>query len=1120
MSTPVLPLHYSLPLNGTVLVEASAGTGKTYTLERLMARHILWHGRPIESVLAVTFTNAAASDIRQRLRAFLGRVRDAGMDPADADLQQLHGARPDDVDAACWQARLDQALAHIDRAAIHTIHGFCQRLLEDFAIEFGQPMPAPQLLEDESALHRDICERFWRQTAQDPMLGAALDGTPQTLARELPNLLRAPLKPDRPALGPAPDFAAAVQALRTAHAQHRTQAEQALRQALQAGAVNKSSYKDGKLERLFAELDAFLLSPTPDALPGLDKLAYSQIKANKGHAPPDNPLLHALDDWRVFCALQSQFNADRRLAFWHALREFAGAALARHKAEHGLLGFDDLIAQVHAALCASGNEALRDRIRARYPVALIDEFQDTDDRQWQIFEALYQNRADASLVLVGDPKQAIYGFRGGDIHTYLRVQAQVGIYGTLDRNFRSHQALLDAVDDVFLSKGEHPFNEREITYRRSIAGRDDAAQLRLEQQLQPALQLLQATQAPDSGKPLQEAALAECCARDIAFWLQAGAEGRARLGTGPAARALQADDIAVLVGTHKQAELMRQALRQAGLGSAYASRGTLLESYEAHDLLLLLQALSPRGASTARSAARCSVLLAMAYDGPVPWPVLAQALASRGPLAALQPVLDAAQDALMRCTNGARRTANYRQLLALLQSRYRPGQAVEQAARWLARQMHGNGEAAGDGVRPWLESSRAQVRIMTMHQSKGLEFGMVYLPFAALPAGERNDVQLRRIHLDGQYCHYLGALPEHLKAARAAQQQAEQLRLLYVAMTRARFALRCGWPALASRGNSALGQLLGEVEAGARAHSPPTRTAAIVPSAASTPAANLLPAITRLPPVWQVHSFSSLHRGFARQPAGVDGYGLPGTTGRTPFQGPAYGNALHLVLEHVQAGAWLGEGIGAEGLALCTQALRRFGYTAALAQTGAAELAALARACLLAPLPEGICLRDLPAADMRRELEFDLRLVQADTAHMIALLHAHGYCLQRRPDSLGTRLNGLLNGKIDLLYRHQERLYVLDYKSNTLPDYGADSLRASIQDNEYDLQYLLYCVAVHRWQRFRRRDYDIVRHFGGVRYLYARGLDAGDAANGRYCDNPDAGLIERLARCFDAGVRP
>lgn len=1128
------PLPYRVPLTGTVLIEASAGTGKTHTLERLMARHILWQGHTIADVLAVTFTNAATADIKLRLHRFLTRCfeYDGG---ADDDIEHLFAGKPDSLDDAALRTRLASALADFDRAAVYTIHGFCQRLIQDYALDMAQAIPSPALLEDESALRLQVCEEFWRRYGQDPqfcdLLDAAL-GSPPLLVRQLADLLTtAELKPDKPVLR-KPPLEAAFARLSACFQAHKAGALAALEQALAQEALHKSDFRSvADIETRFAELEAFLAKADLTHPQRFHKLCFSGIREKKNKTKPDNPLFHQLEDWHAAIDAFEQYQRDCRVFLFHELRHFARDRLAELKRERHAIGFNDIIETVHFALENDTEGRLAEKIRAAYPVALVDEFQDTDERQWRIFERIYRGAGPASLVLIGDPKQAIYGFRGGDIHTYLKVQALAEHKESLAFNYRSNQSLLDGIESVFLARHAHPFPEPGIPFVHVTAGRAGES-LHLDGQQVPALGFFGPSGRQEAGIVETRIACARQCADAIADLLNRGQSGTAMVVHADAHRALIADDIAVLVSKHQEAQLMRSQLQRRGVAAVCVRRDSLFDCYEAMDILQILHALEHPGSYTAvmsacsgrllRAAGRCRV-----EDND--WPVLAQKLSLQGPLAAFTEVLDAAATVLLPLPDGERQLANYCQVLERMQRRFCPARSSDYYLGWLARQISrpdtSDAEAA---VHPNLESSKPRVRIMTLHQSKGLEFGMVFLPFSAIHSNPASrfaryfDGSKRCLHLDARNADV------ETRSRIDAEQASENLRLLYVGMTRAKFALRCGWARVKRVGESALGYLL-LPESGA-ADDPYTEAVAgfsheraiphceRVHTPVSVSAQPVLAAFQSNPVPWQISSFSSLHRSqevTSVKPAD-DETTEPAPTGKSPFAGANFGNALHQVLEHAQPAEWPSGQPGEAAMAQCRAALIAFGYAPDLALQGAPTLAALASNTLLAELPENIRLIDLGCSDKRHELEFHLRLSDADGSAVLALLQRFGYCLERDRLGFNLRLNGLLTGKIDLLYRHRDKLHVLDYKSNALPDYGPDSLQQSITDNEYDLQYLLYTVAVHRWLRFSRPDYAFSRHFGGVRYLYARGLDARFPGRGVFSDLPAEDLILALDRCFSA----
>lgn len=1136
------PLAYRLPLDGTVLIEASAGTGKTYTLVRLMARHILWHGHGIEQVLAVTFTNAAAAELKQRLRAFLLQVdaelnhlQSTGEFRADDDIAHLFDGVDD---AAMMQAvmRLKTALANIDRAAVFTIHGFCQRLLQRFALRTGQPIPAPALVEDEAALRLRICEEFWRRESAGMATARLLDavfGNPEGMAGSLPHLLSHARLTPAPLDVPAPDFEQAISALRDRHTADAGASEALLLAAFDDDTLNKTGFRSTEsIRAAFAEIAAYLHDPDPHAPPAFTKIAYSRIKMKKGNPQPDTALLRALDDWNIFVDACATNRRQAAIALHHRLAQFARRRLPELKRQAGAIGFDDIIDAVYAALEEDEDGSLADDIRAAWPVALVDEFQDTDSRQWRIFERVYRRGEHAPLTLIGDPKQAIYGFRGGDIHTYLAVKAMAGRHASLDENFRSNQNLLDGIQQVFTGQRPHPFLEDGVAFTPVRAGKPGAT-LHLHGQAMPALRLLRLPAGAD-GKLLNvgtaRLAAADRCADVIAGLLHDGRSGSAEVLEDESRRALAEADIAVLVHTNREAAMMQSRLRARGVDSVCVRRDSVFESHGARDILGLLHYLLQPGSHRAERTAAAGLLLSAARAaGYVPdVPELAARLLKQGPWAAIAPILDAAMPVLAGSPDGERHLGQYAQVLEAVQAQYRPTPEPVHYLDWLGRQIAPAGTADADGnAPPRLESSQPRVRIMTLHQSKGLEFGAVFLPFSAI--GRKPGKRFARYVEDGVRCLTIDLDDADVAVQEAVEREhrSESLRLLYVGMTRAKFALHCVLGEIKGFADSALGHLLlgeqplalDEAVAGYTLIDdiPP---APVLPPTARTPEAPVLPVTKRMPELWQVHSFSGLHRereaDFTH--AADDERPVYGDADPGPYQGAAFGNALHRVLENACRGDW--QTPGDTAMAQCRDALSAFGFAADSARGGAPMLMRLAHNTLHARLPEGISLIDLPGHDKRHEMEFHLSLRHAGGDEILAVLHRFGYCTERTRLGFQSRLHGLLTGKIDLLYRHDGKLFVLDYKSNRLPDYGEESLRRAIRAREYDLQYLLYTVAVHRWLRRRLPGYTYERHVGGVRYVFSRGLDPEHPDIGIFRDHPEAELIMALDACFDKEGTP
>lgn len=1141
------PLSYRIDLSGLSLIEASAGTGKTYTLVRLMARHLLWHGLSIERVLAVTFTEAACSELKDRLRAFLAQIsRHLACETEDGDIQYLLSGRPEQVSDTQFKARLLEALDNIDRAAIFTIHGFCQGILRDQPLLAGQAIPAPELLLGEAALYQQISEEFWRRHGQNPDTASALHSelhSPQQTVSMLPNLLSlAQLKPDKPELPdpaaaePMPDLAEDVRLF-------GQQALQAMLLAFEAGVFHKTQFPAAEtIQNCFAQLAAFLNTGDIGLIDKFSKLAYSRIREIKGKTKPDNPLLHHLD--RLLAWRAAHDENQQRLGLWllHELQGFARQRLAELKLQRQVIGFSDMIDSLYFALQQDHGEALAEAIREAFPVALVDEFQDTDERQWAIFEQVYRQRTDSSLILIGDPKQAIYGFRGGDVHTYLKARAQTEAerIHCLEVNFRSSPALLADIERVFTAKRAQPFYEPAIQFTPVKPGRKGAA-ISVDAEPWPELQfaLLERGLAL---KPLPagRAALrcADLAAASIAHLLNQAQRNKALLTEAGGTRPVNSRDIVVLVASHRQAALMQSRLQRLQVASVCVRRDSVFGSYEALDVLNIFHALHTPGRASAQHTAEHGLLLKTCERlGASPDRTLLPSLfIKQGPLGCLSDLLQTASGALLAMPDGSRRLSNYWQILELMQNRSKPGQNPAEAIDWLSRQIsqHDVPGDASESAMPRLESSAGRVRIMTLHQSKGLEFGIVFMPFTAIC---KKPAATFARYFDGvRRClaYQTKLLPETAQAQVTVEHESENLRLLYVGMTRAKYALWLSWGDVNQAAQGPLSRLLfAEDDAAAdyRSALGAYAKAADYPALALTATRQVetqnllqLDEAASHQDAWRISSFSGLHRSLEKQysHAADDEPGTPVDGADSPFKGAAFGNALHAVLEHAESADWASASPLAfpqNALLQCRNALQAFGYPQALAEKGAAVLAGLVFNTLHGLLPEHMRLLDLPDGGKRHELEFHLRLKHAGSDAILALMHRHGYCLQRPHFGFQNRLHGLLTGKIDLLYQAEGRIFILDYKSNLLPAYDRATLAEAMQDSEYDLQYLLYSVAVHRWLKHKLgAAYDYTRTFGGIRYLFARGMHPGQA-DGIFCDMPPADLIAGLDACFDSGMR-
>ncbi|MGL0788095.1 exodeoxyribonuclease V subunit beta [Xanthomonas translucens] len=1249
--------YLSLPLHGVRLIEASAGTGKTFTLATLFTRLVVERGLRIGQILAVTFTEAATQELRRRIRERLAlaatlvptaasvgaasaateipgdllpteiaedpsRLKPLLQDAPDAALTRAilaaHLAASDETPAAL-RRRLQQAVEEIDLGAIFTIHGFCARVLREHALESGQTFAAPELLANDRDLLGEVAADLWRQRAADAAMAEDLvalwPGGPDALASDLRQLVRHPqLLPAAPAL--ADDVATATQqvqdaaaALANAFHAHGTAFFEAIAAAIEEGVLSKVSYKPEWLASLWHWCESFAATPAAGLPPHakLIKLTTAELASgtNKKFVgrTPASPMIHEIDGYLAALARLEEARARRRIRLLHALRGDAVKRLALRKRQRRVQTYDDLVDGVAHALRPDSPqaEALARQLRAQYVIALVDEFQDTDDRQWSIFSNVFgegalarEAKLEPALFVIGDPKQAIYGFRGGDVQTYLAAAASAEPAPPLGHNFRSRPALLGAIDALYAQAGyAQAFLTEGIAFHPVQPGskRHDA-ELQRDGATAPALTLWRAPQPPppaasaakntSAGKPKPwsagraRALCTAACVSAIRDWLAGGRAGTATLS----GRAVQAGDIAVLVRSHGEATRIQQALGAVGIPAVAAGRQSLFATDEALELLTLLQALLDPGDDSRLRAALATVLIgedaaaiaALEHNGDRHRSWQQHALDWRerwqrgGPLALIGDLGAAHAQRLLALADGERRLTNYLQLAETLQEADTRALGAHGLVDWLSRRI-ANADDNDETQQLRLESDARRVQIVTLHKSKGLEYPLVFLPYVGIGRSERGAGRHCVVHAPplGRQLHWNtskwsgGNDDPAWSAAEAAwkqEQRAEDARLLYVGLTRAEHALWIATGPFHQHERTALAAMVGDLDAlqaaaGAAAiaidTTPPPTTPPRLPLADAIQVPPARVAQRHVVPEWWVYSFTQLANadaGAAADPmasatvVGSGGSDEPSTSEAVAttldveafdrrFTGNRFGVAMHDVFERCDFAAWRdwvpGQPAPDGQTAAIVESLQRGGYAQDELDDGAAMLTALVGHTLTVALPEGTRLAAVPAPQRRNEMEFHFAMRPTRVDALLALLHRFGVVGERQAFGARQRLEGLMTGLIDLTYQHDGRWYVLDYKSNRLPSYDPDALARAMAHSEYALQALIYTVALHRWLRFRLGEtYAYARDFGGVRYLFCRGLDATrDPSPGVHAWRFDPELVESLDALFaDTALEP
>ena len=1171
---------HRVPLAGRNLIEAAAGTGKTWSIEQLFVRLIMEQGCRVEEILTVTFTQAATDELRGRIHARLLQAR-----------QEVRGESAGGGDRERRAARVERALADFDRAAIYTIHGFCQRVLREHAFETGGSFSA-ELIPDPSALLREVAEDYWRTVTADapPEAVAWLletlagpSGLLSFLARVKAPVYRVAPEPEAVEFTALEAYRRALETLRGLWA---AQGDAALRLLADPG-LHAGTYgscepgarktREGKLRELRAAVESLLApgSAGGSQAEGIKDLCTDTIlvRTKKGKTAPRHPLFDCCAELRAAArALEVELTRYLR----HVKAKFLDVArtgLARRKSERNLLSFDDLLSRLHRTLTGPQGTALAAALRRRFRAVLVDEFQDTDELQYAIFETVF-GRSDSCLFWIGDPKQAIYGFRGADIFAYLRAARSAETGYTLEDNYRSTPALVRAVNTLFAS-APSPFLFPDIGFRPArAAGRTTGAP--------PGLVVwhVEAERQRDDGNPLTKGAAEPLVAQAVA--------GEILRLTTTRRTPLPAGDIAVLVRTNGQARLVKESLAGLNIPAVVCSTGSIFDAPEAEEVERILLSLStPADAARFKSALATSILGATAeeLDGSEPdsgwWAEryerhrsFAEQWQREGFIPMFRALLsrEGVKQRLLGLRDGERRLTNVLHLAELLhQADADGGLGPSGLVRWLARQRAPS--APGRGEHPLrLESDARAVQIVTIHKSKGLEYRVVFCPYpwsASEADGDdllfhdpaAQDALTIEISAEANSLAY-GCLDRELLS--------ENLRLLYVAVTRAQVRCYLAWGRVNQAETSALAYLLhgaglgaddvgGRISARMKARMADLTDADIradldrlalrsegtieilpLPDAPADRRTHPAPASAAplrcrtftgsIDRTWRTGSYSTLISG-SHDPDAPDrepGFassesrpsGPPDPAGITDFPaGSRAGSFFHAVLEAVD----FRRAAHSDTERIISERLRSFGFAPEWMGSVSRLVADVAEVDLFPD--DGCILSRMRPEDRLAEMEFHhpLNLLSPRVLQEVFARCGRADVLRGVPERLGrltfAPLRGHMKGFIDLVAVHRGRFYLVDWKSNHLgpdrDDYGVERLSAVMRDEFYTLQYHIYTLALHLYLRRRLPGYDYARHFGGAAYVFLRGLDRdGGREAGIFRDRPEADLVHALGRAL------
>ncbi|HHF2168299.1 TPA: exodeoxyribonuclease V subunit beta, partial [Haemophilus influenzae] len=1198
-----IPLNpITLPLNQISLIEASAGTGKTYTIGSLYLRLLLKAGennfsRPlnVEEILVVTFTEMATEELKKKIRE---RITDAiNKLTAFAKTQDKSAFKNDEfLTALCHDLdifeaihRLKLAEQNMDLAAIYTIHGFCRRMLMQYAFHSGIHFNL-ELIKDQSDLLVRFANEFWREHfyplpfemadfianelgSPDYVLSLLESNLGKNLIVDLENQQALSISITEFLQQYLGEYFKDIKALKLFWLESAGKISELITEELnkdyakgEPKSLSRRSYNTSRLVKWIEQVNAWANNPRDYLLNKTLMSYFTQSalgeKCEEGASPFIAPIFTELEE-RANALISPDLL--RRIILYH-YRQSLQQKLLDYKLNHQEKSFDDLLRLLCEALQDAQGDELAEMIRFQYPFAMIDEFQDTDSQQYAIFSKIYRDNPEKNtgFIMIGDPKQAIYRFRGADIFTYLKASDEAQSRFELTKNYRSEKHLVDGVNALF-DFPQSPFIYQNIKFT-AVDSRDDHLRFYLNGKAEPAYRFY----LTESDK-VNKTEMAKICAVSIQYWLKSAVENQAVFQNEDTYKTLQAANIAVLVRDKNEAALVKNELQKLGIASVYLSdQNSVFDSNVAKELAWVLKAclnVAERPILNAIATALFGLNAADIHQiqqNEADWQRWADSFAQyqqtwqrQGILVMLHQILleQGISERLLSQATGERDLTDFLHLAEILQQAATLHESEAALLSWFEKQIQGEGRQEAQ-IR--LESERQLVKIVSIHKSKGLEYDLVWLPFLAVPskiptAGDMN------VYYSKERDETLWDIENRNLNALCEETFAEELRLLYVALTRAKYQMAFALPAQFDKKWNALHYVLSQGEIGKEiALSAPKDTETLLqtfkekmrdnveictkPNLEDFPALSINTKNDELKAAeftgnieqdWRITSFTSIEQGHRRQNYFTESAGKKHAVfddakdydSQNSIEistallnesessildlprGKQVGTALHRHFEN----CYFSDLANTEEIDKLRQSLQ-------LDETFAEPLQNWLQQISHTSLSNeiGIALADLANKDCIKEMPFYLAIREHfDVEAFNRALKAHHH-LPSKPLQF-EQIQGMVRGSIDLVFRHNGKYYLVDYKSNflgsTLADYNQEALKKEMLHSHYDWQYLIYTLALHRYLQSVVSHYDYARDFGGVFYLFLRGMN-GEPQPGVFYDRPSVELITELDGVF------
>lgn len=1164
------------PLEGHNLIEASAGTGKTFTITRLFIRLLLERQMPVSSILVVTFTDAATHELRERIYNLIKEALTAFKTGKTDDPLLMHLL--DVIPAVTAQSLLNKAINSFDTCSIYTIHGFCQRICFDHTFESGSTFGAT-LITDQSDLINEAVYDFWRIHFYNNSLLFIGYCTEQKVSPDLfielfnksKNFGQLQIIPDRQPIdfiNIENVFLNLIGNLKSEWLKHKSE----IVTLLNSKTLKATKYKDQVITKMIALMDLFCSSSLiePKLFKNFENFTSSVIALYTRKS--EQVITHTLFDLCEEIQKTSEQLCDKyeqHLEYLQKLSlEFISKQIAEKKAKHNQLYFDDLLTKVNQSLDRlNDGRKLSAILSLKYRAALIDEFQDTDPVQYSIFSRIFFNSVSVSF-LIGDPKQAIYSFRGADIFTYLYAAQQVTKKYSLNTNYRTQPELVSAVSFLF-SISNNSFLFDKIQFRQSECGVKEHAGIEISGVKQKPLKIwFNAKSDADysKGEPSIEIAVAKEIARLIS-------SPDNTIGSQP----ITASHFAILVRNNSEATEFQNALSGFSIPSILNSNGSVFATIEAQEIYYLLCAITePTNSKLINAALTLPFFNLNSHE-------LEQYLKDEKSYGSYLDLFDKHHDWWLRhgfdsmissffsaihlhekilgLPSGERKLTNYLHITELISHEFiKNHQRLSSLVSWLSEKIDNSANNISDDEILRLESDEKAVTILTIHKSKGLEFDIVFCPSIAISGSELRGSSPYLFHQKDTAPALVIGKKERIEYRNCVEFEllAENLRLFYVAVTRA----KSGCYLICQKTDSALTSALSYLLFGngivfphvallkeklkslsedelwrqvkeicnqhpaISAEKIPDLNVNVASSVTQNPQQLQSKKIKHYPPAaWKIASYSLLAHSASELKNDEFSFNISNDNSdsnkdlnKTDLfnfpKGAKAGTFFHSVLEKIDLS------LIPEPAQLQQFIIDQL-FISGFENDWCPVVIDLIKTLSDVPLTaenDVFSLSQIKPQNCIKEMEFLFPLKDISTYDILQTfsgqmnLFNDGYTGEGLDFS---PVGGFMKGFIDMIFLHKNKYYIIDWKSNYLGpnigNYNTESLEKIMNEEHYHLQYYIYCTALDQYLKKHHKGYQYQKHFGGVFYLFLRGLTA-EGKTGIFYNKPEVELIDKFSK--------